>query len=997
MTVVRDAGSALPAAVLRRFWGVECDLTPLEGEFDLNFLARSANGRHVLKIMRADCDPEFVRMQISAIRRLRSADPALPVAACVRTGEGGDLAEFETDGGERRIAWLQEWLPGVRISEFRPRSEALDRELGRTAGRIAIALRDFEHPLLERPLKWNPLQSLWIEKCVSSVRDRRRRDLVRSVADAFSASRDAFEALPAQAIHNDLNDCNVLIRPSLSRAPTVGGVVDFGDMCRAPDLCELTTLCAYAVFAQARPEVTIAAIAAGFHSARPLSEAELALVWPLLRMRLAVSVVNSARMAERRPDDPYVTVSEAPAWQVLESGAVDSDRLLQRLRMACGMPAAKGAQSVLSWLDRTRGRFARILDSGAPAGGATSAEASPLARAPDAVDSVAPDAGHPLPFADRVAVRYGEACRGGDPGDPGFERTVRLGVDLRAPAGTPVVAPWAGTVVAVFRTGERGGGAVLRHSCDAGEFHTFYGNLNPAGLDRIAPGVSLAKGTPFARTLGRRSSDGSPPHLRFQLALAPVGDGAWPCAADPEDLDLWRSLFPNPAAILNLADDEAAFPRPDLDDVRRRRASCFGANLSLSYRTPAMFVRGRGHYLFDEFGRRFLDAYNNVPHAGHAHPAVLAAASDQLRRVNANTRYLHPAQVEFAEALLARFPASFSKCYFVNSGTEANELALRLARSHTGGYDTIALDHGYHGNSTGMVDLSAYKFNAPGGPGKADWVHLVDLPDDYRGTFRRDDPECGRKYADQVDGALEAVARRGGRLAGFVSETFPSVGGQIVPPPGYLRAVYRKIREAGGVCVADEVQTGLGRLGEFFFGFEQQGALPDIVVLGKPLGNGFPLGAVVTTGAIAERFARGPEFFSTFGGSTLSCRIGSTVLRVIEEEGLQANAAAMGRRLFAGLRDLQDLHPAIGDVRGMGLFVGVDLVRDRATRTPGTEIAGYVRERMRERRILIGCEGPANNVLKIRPPLTIESHDIDCLLSALDEILSESAVRYDCL
>ncbi|MGB0849335.1 MAG: aminotransferase class III-fold pyridoxal phosphate-dependent enzyme, partial [Thiolinea sp.] len=415
----------------------------------------------------------------------------------------------------------------------------------------------------------------------------------------------------------------------------------------------------------------------------------------------------------------------------------------------------------------------------------------------------------------------------------------------------------------------------------------------------------------------------------------------------------------------------------------------FSRNLKLSYHDPLMLVRGWRHHLFDEWGRPYLDAYNNVPHVGHAHPRIQAVAADQLQRLNTNTRYLHPAQTAFAEKLLSKLPDELSVCFFVNSGSEANELALRLARAYTNGKDIITPNHGYHGNTTGAIAVSAYKFNAEGGIGQPNWVQLVDIADDYRGSFRREDPQRAEKYAAQIDEALTAIEARGGKLAGFIAETFPSVGGQIIPPPGYLSSVYQRIREAGGVCIADEVQTGLGRLGDHYFAFEQQRVIPDIVVLGKPIGNGHPIGAVITTQAIATRFAEGPEYFSTFGGSTLSCRVGKEVLDIIDDEELMENARLMGKKLLAGLYQLQGKHPVIGDVRGMGLFIGVELVTNREDRIPGTQITAYIINRMREKRILLGSEGPDDNVLKIRPPLTITSGDIEMILVVLDEVLEE--------
>jgi len=365
-------------------------------------------------------------------------------------------------------------------------------------------------------------------------------------------------------------------------------------------------------------------------------------------------------------------------------------------------------------------------------------------------------------------------------------------------------------------------------------------------------------------------------------------------------------------------------------------------------------------------------------------------AADQLKRMNSNTRYLHPAQVAFAEKITSKLPDPLSVCFFVNSGTEANELALRLSRAASGNKGMVTPNHGYHGNTTGAIDISAYKFDAKGGVGQADWVELVEVADDYKGSFGRDDKDAAQKYADLVDDAIAKLQDKGHGVAGFIAETFPSVGGQIIPPIGYLPAVYDKIRAAGGICIADEVQTGLGRLGDYYFAFEHQGAVPDIVVLGKPIGNGHPLGVLITTREIADAFAQGPEYFSTFGGSTLSCRMGKEVLDIVDDEGLQENARVRGAELMTGLQALMAKYDVIGDIRGMGLFIGVELVTDRDSKQPATDAASYVINRLREHRILTGREGPNDNILKIRPPLTIDAEDIDMLLQVMDKVLEET-------
>ena len=418
-----------------------------------------------------------------------------------------------------------------------------------------------------------------------------------------------------------------------------------------------------------------------------------------------------------------------------------------------------------------------------------------------------------------------------------------------------------------------------------------------------------------------------------------------------------------------------------IEETLAARRRVIGPNLSVSYRRPVKIVRGFMQHLFDQGGRKYLDAYNNVPHVGHSHPRVVQAATEQMLVLNTNTRYLHDKLAMFAERLIATLPQPLGVCYFVNSGSEANELALRLARACTRRRDVVVLDAAYHGNTTTLVDISPYKFNGPGGEGAPPWVHVLPLPDTYRGKFRRDDPRAGEKYAE--------FARHVRNPGAFIAESAPSVGGQLILPERYLASVYAIVRGAGGVCIADEVQTAYGRMGTHFYAFEAQGVVPDIVVLGKPIGNGYPLGAVVTTEEIAASFDNGMEFFSTFGGSTVSCAVGLAVLDVVQEERLQDHAQAVGVRLLDRLRGLMAGHPIVGDVRGSGLFLGVELVKNRETLEPATTEASEVSNRMRDRGILLGTEGPFANVLKIRPPMPFTHEDSDQLAQTLDEVLGE--------
>ncbi|MDE4134367.1 aminotransferase class III-fold pyridoxal phosphate-dependent enzyme [Phaeobacter sp. QD34_3] len=993
------------AAALAAHWGIEAELTRLDGEYDLNFLARTADGTgYIVKAMRPGCAEQLVDLQVQALDHIASVAPDLPCPRVIRSGNGAAMLPIADESGAERLLWVINELPGRCYAKAAPKSAALIHEVGEVLGRTDKALADFQHSGLERDFKWNLMQAGWIADDLDCITEPVRRALLDEINASFSDLHPALSVLPMQAIHNDANDYNIIVAGSLSEPRRVSGLIDLGDMCRAPRICDLAIAAAYIVLDHPEPEAALAALVSGYHAAYPLTPAEVDMIWPLLRMRLAVSVVNSTLMAAENPDDPYVTISQAPAWRFLEGHDLNAKLVNARLRAACGLPVVDGADRVLEWLDAERGNFAPLMGTDladAPMG-SLSVENSTWPQNPFDM---------PLEEAARVGEEYGSGIWLGYYNEPRLiytapafrkgrwkasnRRTVHLGVDGFAPAGEPLYAPLAGEVFIVENRAHHldyGGTIILRHETPAGDaFYTLYGHLDPECCDRLKPGDHVAKGEAFCRLGDATQNGGWAPHVHFQLAMTTDGiEADWPGVGDPDEMYLWHAICPNPAALMNLPDGKTCYQPTDKAEVLKGRRAHFGGNLSLTYSDPVMLLRGWKHHLFDEWGRPYLDAYNNVPHVGHAHPRIQAVAADQLKRMNSNTRYLHPAQVAFAEKILSKLPAPFEVCFFVNSGTEANELALRLARAHSGAKGMVTPDHGYHGNTTGAVDISAYKFNAPGGVGPSDWVELVEVADDYRGSFKRDDPDRAQKFADLVDPAIKRLQDKGHGLAGFIAETFPSVGGQIIPPKGYLPAVYEKIRAAGGVCIADEVQTGLGRLGDYYFGFEHQGALPDIVVMGKPIGNGHPLGVLVTSRAIADSFAKGPEFFSTFGGSTLSCRIGKEVLDIVDDEALQQNAKLMGERLLAGLKALEEKHPCVGDVRGMGLFLGVELIE--ADGSEASAICSYVKNRMRDQRILIGSEGPKDNILKIRPPLTIDAEDVEMLLHSLDLILDEVAL-----
>lgn len=422
---------------------------------------------------------------------------------------------------------------------------------------------------------------------------------------------------------------------------------------------------------------------------------------------------------------------------------------------------------------------------------------------------------------------------------------------------------------------------------------------------------------------------------------------------------------------------------PSPDEILALRQAHVNPGIFHYYRKPLTIVEGKGQWLFDETGRRYLDGFGGIVtvSVGHCHPHVTAAANAQNALIqHTTTIYLHPNIALYARDLAAKMPGDLKVCYFVNSGSEANDLALLMARAYTGNYDTIALRNSYHGGSQSTMGLTSHhtwKFNVPGGFG----VHHALMPDPYRGPYAGH-PEAGRLYGDDVKNLIEMGTS--GRVAGFFAESIQGVGGAVVFPENYLKTAYAHVRAAGGLCIADEVQAGFGRTGSHYWGFETQGVVPDIVTMAKGIGNGCPLAAVVTTPAIARTLAERIHF-NTFGGNPVCMAMGRAVLEVIDRENLQANCRARGAQLLAGFTDLANRHDVIGDVRGLGLMLGIELVKDRRTKEPATAECAAVFEKCRDLGLLIGKGGLKGNTLRIKPPMCITEADADFLIAVLDE------------
>jgi 4-aminobutyrate aminotransferase-like enzyme len=869
---------------------------------------------------------------------------------------------------------------------------------------LNAALASFDYPALHRDFHWDLVRATsTTARWLPLVHDAEWRSFVeREVTAIHGRLEPLLPGLRRSIVHNDANDHNVIVEdrgPATTARQAVSGLIDFGDALFSIRVADAAVAIAYAVLGKADPLSAAAAIVSGYHRANPFDDGELAALFDLVKLRLCLSVAVAAHQQPHRPSDPYLGVSQQPIRETLPMLVGLHPRWVETaFRHACGLTASPRAARIREWLGAQPAPVAPIVE-GAHGSALTSIDlsvgsslvsgepkgnAEPLLT--ERVFAMMRDAGAAVAAGGYLEARtlYATPLFAGDAGE---RRTIHLGIDFFAPAGTRVLAPLDGVVCASGENAQAldyGPLAILQHTtADGDEFFTLYGHLSRESLPNLQVGRTVATGDAIG-TLGSADVNGGwTPHLHFQVITDLLDMGRdFPGVCSPSSEAAWTALCPDPNLLLKL---------PVLSDTTRANMpdrAHIGPSVRTSYREPLEISRGWMQHLFDRRGRRYLDGYNNVPHVGHSHPAVAEAVAAQMHVLNTNTRYLHASLESLGARLAATMSEPLEVCYFVNSGSEANELALRLARARTHRRDTIVLDAAYHGNTTTLIEISPYKFNGPGGGGQPPWVHVAPLPDPYRGRYARR-PDPGSLYARDVAEIIARITRAGSGIAAFIAETAPSVGGQILLPAGFLAGVYKAVRDAGGVCIADEVQTAYGRIGSHFYAFEAHDVIPDIVVLGKPMGNGFPIGAVVTTREIARAFDNGMEFFSTFGGSTVSCAAAHAVLDAVERESLQAHALAVGKELLESLRREVGEHPAVADVRGSGLFIGVDIVSDRQTSEPDASAASYIVERLRDERILIGTDGPHHNVLKIRPPMPFDAQDAKLMAATIGRVVGE--------
>ncbi|NYH08662.1 aminotransferase [Pseudomonas moraviensis] len=944
--------------VLTQHYGLSGKLQALGSQQDLNYRVDSERGRFVLKVCRGDYSLVELQAQHAGLKYLADHGD-VQVPRVIPANDGQDLLSLEI-GGEAVHVRLLDYIEGQPLTALDHLGHEVAAGFGRLCGEMDLALAGFDHPGLERTLQWDARHaSALIEHLLPVIEDERQRTLIAEAAEqARLRLQPLLEKLPVQAIHMDITDDNVVWQRDTRRHWQLQGVIDFGDLVRTWRITDLSVTCAALLHHAAGDPFVILPAVQAYHAVNPLQREELLALWPLIVARAAVLVLSGEQQVSIDPGNTYSRDNLTHEWEIFRVATSVPLALMEAaILTAVGqtLPAIDG-EGFAPLLPDLIGREFALIDLGV------------LSAHFEAGNWEQPGIDQRL-LSEAAAIhglaasRYGQYRLSRTRPDSAEEpETFPLHVELHVPQGSTVEAPFAGVL-------HLSAGGALR--LDGPQLSLRLWGVKPS----LHSGAALVKG----QVLG--SVDGP---LTVQLTRGAQVEA--PLFCTPSRALAWQALSPSPAALLGLACD--AEPELDAATLLARRDASFARTQKHYYVDPPRIERGWRNHLIDMQGRSYLDMLNNVAVLGHGHPRMAAVASRQWSLLNTNSRFNYAAVAEFSERLLKLAPEGMDRVFLVNSGSEANDLAIRLAWAASGGRDMISVLEAYHGWTVGADAVSTSIADNPKAlSSRPDWVHAVTAPNTYRGEFRG--PDSAPDYVRSVEHHLAKIDEQKRQLAGFICEPVYGNAGGISLPPGYLKTVYEMVRARGGVCIADEVQVGYGRMGHFFWGFEEQGVVPDIITMAKGMGNGQPLGAVITRREIAEALEAEGYFFSSAGGSPVSCQIGMAVLDVMEEEKLWENAQVVGAHFKARLEALIDQHPLVGAVHGSGFYLGVELIRNRETLEPATEETTLLCDRLRELGIFMQPTGDYLNVLKIKPPMVTSRQSVDFFVDMLAKVLEE--------
>ena len=952
----------LAAELARELFGVEGTISELSSHQDRNFRINTTEGDLVLKVANKSWRRGALDAQNAALLYL--ADRMPPLSVPVPTiGLDGEYVRTAVVDGEELFVRLISFLDGQTLTGEQYLAPVVRSDLGRLAGQATQLLADFDHPGLNPGGQWDLRHGVdLVRGYLSSVADPVRRANIATSVDRIEEILAEVESdLRVRAIHNDVTDDNTVGFPDEAGRIRPSGIIDFGDLTKSWLVGDVAMTAACILRHEIdHPFAALDSISA-YHHVVPLTEAEVTALWPLVVLRGAVLVVAGEHQAALDPDNEAAVEPLDGERRIFDRAhSIPLAMAEAAIRHRLGLPVASGP---------------------AAAELATAAKLFPTISDVVVVDlSVFSDELDDGRFVDVTAIRdvleshSTKSClavsRFGEPLLPLTSpksatepATVGCGVFVRTSVETPVHAPLESTLI--------------RHVDHLVVLQT------STGLTIYVDGVhsTIQQGSPVAR--GQLIGHAATGEMWVQVLGNPTVDSP-PRFTTPTEAAGWLNVCLDPSILVGA---DVRVPEPQTAELLTRRDQTFARLQEHYYAEPMQIERGWRSHLIDTNARSYLDMVNNVAVIGHGDPRLADAVDRQMRKLNTNSRFHYRAVVEFTERLTALTSDELDTVFLVNSGSEAVDLALHIAQIATERMDLIAVREAYHGWTllSDAVTTSLYD-NPKALETRPDWIHLVAAPNPYRGQFRG--PESAVSYISEFTNTVDSMCAQGRPPAAFICEPVFGNAGGVLLPPGYLAAAYDAVRNVGGLCIADEVQVGYGRLGHHWWAYELNEVKPDIITIAKAMGNGQPLGAVITTRAIAEAFGDQGNFFSSAGGSPVSCVVGSTVLDIIKSDGLQANAAAVGDHLIARCTELMNRFPIIGAVHGMGLYLGVELVRDRQTLDPATTECAAICDRLRERGVIVQPTGERANVLKMKPPMILSMDEADFYVDQLEHVLS---------
>ena len=965
-------------------------LSRLNSERDVNLLIKGAGTKqYVVKISNPKESLAQLEYQDLLINHLRQSIQLRKIYPEILHKK----ILFYKDRNERGCAVrILTYIEGDMYAKSK-NSDDTEKSLGKLLALQSNQLQSFIKNQAIRSFEWDPSDIRWTKKFINLFKGANKNIIKNTIDEHEKFVFKNIKNLKHAVTHGDPNDYNIVVKKE-----KIIGFIDFGDSIYAPVINDLAISLSYALMGNNNLYKSLQNIVGTYNEFYKLSDQDIYSLLALIKSRLVITLVMAAKQRKKYPDNKYLSISENNAWGLIyKLDKVDPYFFIAVIRDICNSePILNFSKKIQLFKSQQFGNLFDFDLNNVNKKIVNFDKSSFLLKTNPSnkkLDNLVEkflkkNIGIGLYKEKRKVYKSNHYISSLNPLK---RRDVHLGIDIFVEENTPIKSPLNGKVIILHNNNfkyDYGPTVILEHKINNYFFFTLYGHLSKKCLKKLKVGQIVKKGEWIGEIGDYKINGNWPPHLHFQIMTSLLNEvDNFPGVGEEYLLKIWEQISPDPNIILQIP--ESFFSnKVQKEKILLKRKKNIARNLSISYQDPLHMLEAKGQFFYDEQGRRYLDCVNNISHVGHSNKFVHEALVSQNLKLNTNTRYLYNIINEYSDRLLKTFPKKLNKIFFVCTGSEANDLALRIAKNYTKAKNVLVMNNAYHGHTNSLIDLSPYKFNSKGGEGKKDYVHVLRMPDEIRGKWTNKNYKWVNKYIDEAEDVISKTFNKKNSLSSFFFESILGCGGQIELPKGYLKNIFKLVRKKNALCIADEVQTGFGRVGSNFWAFQEHGIVPDIVTLGKPMGNGHPIAAVVTTKKIADTFNNGMEYFNSFGGNPVSCAVGNAVLDVIEKDNLQKNSKVVGDYFIKKLTQIQKKFPNyISKISGKGLFIGIDFICNGDFLLPDAKLATKLINSLRLKGILLSTDGPFNNVIKIKPPLVFNKDNVDFVCNEINGFL----------